>query len=309
MGRIERLAGDGEVEVREAAAGEADASSWFDLGSLTKLFTATLALILDRSDILRLDTRIGEILWEAPPEIASIRCEDLLRHRAGFAAWRPLYALLDDPDDLRVFLLSNDLLGAPEGTYSDLDLMLWGLVAERATGVPLVELYRERVFRPLSLQHCGPSPGELPQVVACRLDNGREVELAAELSIDIDTVKEPPRGIVQDGNARFLGGLTSHAGLFASAADVAALAREWVRPGHLLDPDRVARALESHGGKFGLVWWAVSDTGAFYHPGFPGGYIRIDPERGTVHVLLAHKTSSKVDLSGTQRRFGVLWCP
>lgn len=288
--------------MRESAAGEAEPGSWFDLGSLTKLFTATLALTLDADGVLPLDTPVGEVLWEAPPRIAATACQDLLRHRAGYAAWRPLYALMDDPEELLPWLLSEDLLGAPEGTYSDLDVILWGLVAERASGAPLAELLRRRVLEPLGLTSTGPSPGSLPQVVPCRLDNGKEVELAADLGIEIESVAEPPRGIVQDGNARFLGGLEAHAGLFAPAADVVALAREWLRPGRLLDPSRVARALAGPEGPYALTWRREERTGAYSHTGFPGGYVRIDREPGTVHVLLAHKTSSAVDLSDARRR-------
>lgn len=301
MGHVERLGGDGGGAVREAAAGEAEPGSWFDLGSLTKLFTATLALTLDADDVLPLDTRVGEVLWEAPSEIASIACEDLLRHRAGYAAWRPLYALLDDPEGLLPFLLSADLLGAPEGTYSDLDVILWGLVAERASGDPLAELLRHRVLRPLGLGSTGPSPGSLPQVVPCRLDNGREVELATELGVGIESVPEPPPGIVQDGNARFLGGLAAHAGLFAPAGDVAALAREWLRPGKLLDPSAVDRALGGPEGPYALIWRREEKGEAYSHTGFPGGYVRIDRAEGTVRVLLAHKTSSGVDLAGVRK--------
>lgn len=306
VGRIERLDGGGEWGIQQAAAGAAEPGSWLDLGSLTKLYTATLALSLDQDEILPLDTRVGEVLWEAPPRVAPVLCEDLLRHRGGFAAWRPLYALLDDPQAVLGFLLSEDLLGAPEGTYSDLDLMLWGLVAERASGLPLAELVQKRVLGPLDLISTGPSPGALPQVVPCHLDNGREVELAAELGIDVEPVPEPPRGIVQDGNARFLGGLAAHAGLFAPAADVAVLAREWVRPEKLLDPGSVARALEGPEGPYALVWRREERSGAYSHTGFPGGYVRIDREAGTVRVLLAHKMSSAVDLSPARRRFASL---
>ena len=56
------------------------------LASLTKPFTATLALVLDAEGVLPLSTRIGEVWPEAHPDLAPRPLSDLLRHRSG---WPP----------------------------------------------------------------------------------------------------------------------------------------------------------------------------------------------------------------------------
>jgi CubicO group peptidase (beta-lactamase class C family) len=303
-----------------AAAGETTADSWFDLGSLTKLHTVTLALALDRQGILPLGTPVGALFPPAPAPLSDRTLEDLLRHRAGFRPWYPLYAAareagndgFDDGlgDEVLARLLAEDLLGAPADTYSDLDFLLYGFAVERVTGLGLGEVLRDQVLAPLGLDRTGPSPGALPAVCPCRLDNGREVELAAALGVALEPLPAPPPGIVQDGNGRFLGGLAAHAGLFAPAADLLALAREWLAPERLLTPGQVAAALTG-GGRFGLGWVArpapgelgsALPPGSFGHTGFPGGMVWVVPAQHRVLVLLTHKASPSVDLGPYRRR-------
>lgn len=304
------IAGPERVLAR-ATAGDARLTSWFDLGSLTKIFTATLALSLDRQGALPLDLPLRKIFPEAPPPLADEPVGNLLRHRAGLTAWYPFYAVCHSPAEVLPRILSNDLLGAPTDTYSDLDLLLYGFAAERVTGHRLIDLLRRQVLEPLGLRSTVPSPGALPQVVPCRLDNGQEVRLAAEMGIPVRRQEAPPLGVVQDGNARFFGGFAAHAGLFAPAEDLLTLAREWLAPGDVLDPERVERALEG-GERHGLVWVVRSlpqmvgdgmSAAAFGHTGFPGGSVWIDPLSSQIYVLLAHKTTSMVNMKPWRRRF------
>src|SRR5258708_12716493 len=59
----------------------AEAATWFDYGSLTKPFVATLALALDRAGELPLGTRLGEVLTGADRRLAALPPADLLRPR------------------------------------------------------------------------------------------------------------------------------------------------------------------------------------------------------------------------------------
>lgn len=304
------IAGPDRVLAR-ATAGDARLTSWFDLGSLTKIFTATLALSLDRQGALPLDLPVRKVFPEAPSPLADEPVGNLLRHRTGLTAWYPFYAVCETPAEVLPRILSDDLLGAPPDTYSDLDLLLYGFAAERMTGHRLIDLLRRQVLEPLGLRSTVPSPGALPQVVPCRLDNGQEVRLAAEMGIPVRRQEVPPLGVVQDGNARFVGGFAAHAGLFAPAEDLLTLAREWLDPGEVLDPERVDRALEGEQ-RHGLVWVVQSlpqlvgdsiSTAAFGHTGFPGGSVWIDPLSEQIYVLLTHKTSSSVNMKPWRRRF------
>src|SRR6185503_3294150 len=91
------------------------------------------------------------------------------------------------------------------------------------------ELLRRHLLEPASIAGVAVRPGPRPEVVPCRCDNAREVELAAQQRLRVARRGPPTPGEPQDGNARFLGGLAGHAGLFVSAEATLALAREWLR--------------------------------------------------------------------------------
>jgi CubicO group peptidase (beta-lactamase class C family) len=122
------LVGDGRGEVAAGVVGEADAQRGrplFDLASLSKLWTASLALRLDARGLLPLGLEIGELWSGCDRRLARRTLEDLLRHRAGFVPWTPLYRRCRRRSTAIRLLVEGSLLGARRGTYSDLDYMLW----------------------------------------------------------------------------------------------------------------------------------------------------------------------------------------
>jgi CubicO group peptidase (beta-lactamase class C family) len=288
----------------------------FDAASLTKPWMATLALALDRGGDLRLDTRLGGIYPRASPALAARTLEDLLRHRAGLPAWTALGPRLGrrlpERAALEDLLTGEALAGvASAGAYSDLGYLLWGLAAERVTGRSLAELLDRRVASPLGLGPIGELAAEPSAAVECRLDNGREVELARAQGFELALQRPLLRGRPQDGNARLLGRLSAHAGLFLTAGEGLALAREWLRPSRLLSPEQVDLALSGEGAW--ALGWARADpegssgpalgAGGFGHAGFTGGSLWIDREAGRVYLLLAHRLSSALDFNPYRREF------
>lgn len=289
-----------------------DESSLFDLASLTKPWVGTLALRLDQEGRLPLAVTLGEI-WSGEGRLAGRTLESLLRHEAGLRAWAPLYALCPQPGPaVAELLLGERLLGGATPCYSDLGYILWGLSVERALGRSLAELTRE-VLAPVLPDGSLPAGGEAAgAAVPCLLDGSREVELAADLQIRLTAAPPPPaRGEAQDGNARFLGGLAGHAGLFASARAQWELARHWLRPGDWLAAAQADRALRG-GGSFALGWRrgrgpaasaSAPSRSSFGHTGFTGGSLWIEPRRDRVLVLLAHRSTVRVDLDPWRRSF------
>jgi CubicO group peptidase (beta-lactamase class C family) len=302
------------AEATAQAAGEpaVDRASRFDLASLTKPFVATLATLLDAQRRLPLDSAIGDVLPEAHPALARRTLDDLLRHRSGLLPWAPLYAASGrQARTVSELIRDPRWWGARRGTYSDLGYLVYGHAVGVALGSSLAELLSASGFA-VAVQ-----PGSAASVVPCRLDTGREVELAARIGITIPRLGAPPPGRAQDGNARTLGGLPGHAGLFADLATVTALGRAWadpVRPvlpsGRLRAP-AAARVL-SGGGPFARGWRRATVRGgagralgrsAFGHDGFTGGSLWIDPELGLVAVLLGHRRDEFLDLRPMRRRF------
>ncbi|HJX28565.1 MAG TPA: serine hydrolase domain-containing protein [Thermoanaerobaculia bacterium] len=319
------LVGTADRILWEGAAGEArpavpvEADSRYDFASLTKPFTATLALALDADGTLPLAARISEVWPEADRRLGRRRLEELLRHRAGVAAWAPLYQLCRSREDVTRLVLGGGLPVARAETYSDLDYLLWGMTAEKVTGQPLTELMRARVLAPLGLDRVEPAPGDRPEVVRSPMDTGKEADLAAKQGLAIPTLPPPPIGRPQDGNVRFLmelpgfGPLAGHAGLFGRARDLWVLATEWLAPGRLLKQEHVSAALTG-GRKFALGWWRRTLRGSagkalpsssVGHTGFAGNSFWIDRENGRIYVLLTSRIDPRCDMNRWRRGFHV----
>ena len=157
-----------------AVSGSADKSSGravdthtpFALASVSKPFTAAIALLLDACGIMPLTTRASSLVSYADvrPE-ATI--EDLLRHEAGMSDWlTDKYTRMDwlvshpngkvGPKTAVQNLLPRGELGTFE--YSNSSLTLVTLAAERATGVSWQQLMNELLLKPLGLKETGFGP-------------------------------------------------------------------------------------------------------------------------------------------------------
>ncbi|MEE2776421.1 MAG: serine hydrolase domain-containing protein [Acidobacteriota bacterium] len=287
----------------------------FDAASLTKPFVATLALQLHRAQLLSLDTRVGELWERCSPDLARHRLEDLLRHRSGLAAWAPLYRRCRRRSRVTRLLQGGSLssAGAAE-LYSDLGYIAWGLLAETATGQSLSRLFDRFVAQPLCLGPLELTPGRRSDVAACACDNGQEVAIARAMGIRVAAGPPVRWGEPQDGNARFLGDLPGHAGLFVSLDAALGLGRAWLRSlsgRGPLDRDLTRRALAGRG-EYALGWARRRgrgsagpglSTSAFGHIGFTGTSLWMDPANRAVLVLLAHRTDPLYDLLPMRRRF------
>ena len=219
---------DGQARVW--SAGGADPDTVFDLASLTKpLSTAFLLLDLAAKEVLSWQAGLGDLWGDAVPEDKkAITIRQLMTHSSGLPAYQPYYTLmLKNPPALRQGLvkamLMNEPLLNPPGTktvYSDLGYMLLGLIIEQALGTGLDKVLA-RLYGALDIE--GPvylpleqdPPWPQQRIAPCGPLPGRPVI----------------HGEVEDENAHAMGGVAPHAGLFGSAAMVAAvmdrLARAW----------------------------------------------------------------------------------
>jgi CubicO group peptidase (beta-lactamase class C family) len=294
-----------------AAAGWCDAAralpakttTVFDLASLTKPWVATLASVLDAAGDLPLATHVGELWPEAPVHLARVSGADLLRHRSGLRPWAPLYALCRDPAEVLEVLCDSRFAGASAGTYSDLGFVLWRALVERALARPVHELLASRAAALAEGLRQAPASGA--DVAWCDMGTGREVELARGLGIGIADLGPPRPGQAQDGNARFLGGIAGHAGLFGTVDALLRLGEVWLYDGAPLSTGAAAAAL-SDGGTFALGWWRrqpgagaapVLSPSSYGHTGFVGGSLWVDPERELVVAMLGHRRDPFLDLS------------
>ncbi|MFN8531821.1 MAG: serine hydrolase domain-containing protein [Anaerolineae bacterium] len=184
--------------------------------------------------------------------------------------------------------------------YSDMGFMLLGETLRRLGGVSAADdglfapILRQRVFEPLQLA----TIGYLPMRAGIRRDQIAPTEY--------DSMWRQRRvwGEVHDENACGAGGISSHAGLFGTALDVARFGQAWLRgtvPGlsAALVADAVREHTETGGERRGLGWMIRSRVGssagqyfsddAYGHTGFVGNSLWIDPEQQLVVACMSNR--------------------
>ena len=315
-------AGQAALEPQRRAAVE---STPFDLASLTKpLATAILALLLEREGLLDLDAPLAATFAPlAGSPFAQATLRDAATHRAGFPAWRPLYLAGHRRDDY-VRAIAAVEPGAARGAtlYSDLGYLLLGFAVESAGSESLERQFQERIGGPLRLARAGfdDGSGRFRDAAATERGNVYERSIAGPGAPSEGFREELICGEVHDGNAWGIGGVAGHAGLFAPAADVAAIAVA------ILEPVRLglsARALDAmlvpeagSGRTFGFALARETESvrgvlpdGAVGHLGFTGTSVWIDAARPRVYVLLTNRVHPRVasrEFAPTRRGFHAL---
>jgi uncharacterized protein YbbC (DUF1343 family)/CubicO group peptidase (beta-lactamase class C family) len=283
----------------------------FDLASLTKpVATATAVMILVEEGRLRLEDPVARYL----PELdnhgkEAITIEQLLRHRAGLIPDDPLWDYESGQEAAWKRVSELELVARPgEGfRYSDVGFLILGKLVERVGGCPLDRFVRERVFDVLGMKDTRFRPLE-------PADQGGGAAGAIAIERIAPTERDRPdgrmlRGVVHDPRARALGGVAGHAGLFATADDLAIFAQMIVSGGLGRDGRRVLSPLAVRamigagstppGQRRGLGWdcatsystprGALFGPTSFGHTGFTGTSIWIDPETETFVILLCSR--------------------
>ena len=146
-------------------------SMLFSAGSISKTFTAATIMHLDEEGILSLDDSLSSWLPDYPYIDNTITIRQLLQHTSGIfnitenpAAWQDFFANPDklwDPDQLiRTYQLEPYFEKGTGWTYSNTGYILLRMIIEKAGGIPIAEVYRNRFFTPLALESAYTAPFE-----------------------------------------------------------------------------------------------------------------------------------------------------
>jgi CubicO group peptidase (beta-lactamase class C family) len=156
------LSADGEVNRRTGYPARPD--TLFQIGSQTKAFTATLILQLVERGHVDLDAPLAlylpDLRLQDERATASITLRHVLTHTSGLEGDRLPATRLDDLSDeaLSRVIAHYHLLQqvTPPGelwSYSNAAVLLAGAVIERVLQTSYENAMRERIFRPLGLEH------------------------------------------------------------------------------------------------------------------------------------------------------------
>jgi D-alanyl-D-alanine carboxypeptidase len=297
--------------VADATGRPLDAEARFNLGSVSKMFTAVAVAQLVAQGRLAFDAPIGRWVDGLSPEVAAVTLRQLLTHSGGLGNFFT-------PDNLAAMMAAErlaDLLPlardagprfAPgsQFQYSNNGFLLLGLAVERASGQPFDAYLQAHVFAPAGMAAAslraslpraatpgftrlpalapGEAPGEAPPM--------RPGTTGA-------MPPPPPLGPLRVADESLLPG-TSAGGAYGTASDLlrffdalrsgrlvgAAMLRELTRPQMETTPG------QHHGLGFGLIRWEGHE-GFGHNGGAPGvnAEAMVLPAADLVLVVLANR--------------------
>nr|WP_068891422.1 serine hydrolase [Pedobacter panaciterrae] len=302
----------------------------FDLASVTKITATTPTVMrLVEEKKLNLDTNIGAYIPKArATPMNNIQVREVMLHQAGFIPYIPFHDAIKptdhSPDSSAAYptkvadgyyvrkdyfkdVMWPKMLNAPIKTrgkyvYSDISMYVMKDIVERISGKPLNQYVSENFYQPLGMQTAGFLP---------RNRFGKDRIIPTEN--DTYFRKTLLVGYVHDQGAALVGGVSGHAGLFASSNDMAIMYQMLLNKGtyggqQYFKPETVdmftqrQSAVSRRG--LGFDRWdpdltkkypsELASSQTYGHTGYTGTCVWVDPSRGMVYVFLSNRVNPSV---------------
>jgi CubicO group peptidase (beta-lactamase class C family) len=301
----------------------------FDLASVTKISATTMEVMkLVEQGKLGLDSTVGGYLAQARnTNKSNLKIRELMLHQAGLIPYIPFYERLRPADhstdssaayptkvadgyylrkDYFKDVMWPQMLNTPLRTrgqyvYSDLSMYFMKEVVETVTATPLNVYVQDNFYSPLGMQ----TAGFLPR-------NRFNREQIVPTENDTYFRRTLVQGYVHDQGAAMAGGISGHAGLFASANDVAILFQMLLNGGtyggiQYFKPETVAEftSRQSKVSRRGLGFdmWdpevskhypsALASPQTYGHTGYTGTCVWVDPKSQLVYIFLSNRVYPK----------------
>lgn len=261
------------------------ANTRFDLASLTKLYTATIAAKLHVSGLINIHSPLSS-WFETSKELGQLTTVELLTHSSGLpAVWEEQASR----EGTIAALLSLTPDQNQRGTlvYSCTGYSLFAAACEALLGKRFDQIVQELLLVPLGLLETGYLPGGLTDDIAVGCEPFEKLQF----------------GAVHDPRARAMGGVSGNAGLFASSNDVFRFCSEVItgEKGVVQDHERQILFTPLVSGEWDQsIGFRFRDTerlGAnghfFSHTGYTGTLVMLDPTSKLVAVLLTNRLVCK----------------
>jgi len=302
----------------------------FDLASVSKIAGTTPVIMrLTERNVINLDSTMGHYLWQAKySNKKDIKLRSVMLHEAGFTPFIPFYKYLKTGDVVSVhddnhqvkmadnsYILNHyyrdvmwpEMLKSPvkptgNYVYSDISMYVMKEVAEHQTAEPLQDYVQENFYKPLGMTRAGYLPRERfakDEIVPTEQDTSfRKVLL---------------EGYVHDQGAAMAGGIAGHAGLFATANDLAIYGQLLLNRGEYggeryfktetIDLFTSKQSATSRRG-LGFDRWdpnpkneypsKLANSSVFGHTGYTGTCIWIDPQNQLIYIFLSNRVHPQV---------------
>jgi len=270
----------------------------FQIGSISKTFTGTLILGLVEEGKLDLDAPVRRFLPRFSGGLKNqVTVRMLLDHTSGLRSYVPIYRKAGRSRTKMVNLLyAQPLIRSPgdSAEYSDLNMMLLGLLVESVAGTSLDRFAEAEVFNPLGMTETRfrPPTSLKRRIAPAGIWQG-----------------QPVPGDVSDQNAAAFGGVAGHAGVFSTGRDLARFAQVWLRDGlaptgQWVSPTTIRQFLirsprsgtrllgwdsPELNGEEPSIYGTLITQSAYGHTGFTGTEIWIDPAHDLFLVFLTNR--------------------
>jgi len=245
-------------------------NSVYDLASVTKSITATLAHQLMDEKLISFDDQVQVHL----PEYASK--ESLIRHLLTYTLGNrlPLASLAERTPAAIIEAVFHEKCHSPgsEFSYSNAPALIMGLVIERTLGASFEKIADDRIFVPLQMR----SATFTPQGAVPSTDGVRDIPH-----------DESARVFARGGKA------VGHAGLFASAPDLLSFLEDTMS--HADDRHTTNHipglGVTALGWELDQAWMGERRSPrTFGKTGYTGTSILINPDRNQAVVILSNRT-------------------
>lgn len=304
----------------------------YDVASLTKMLATTVAVMkLYDEHKIKLEEKLSTYL----PELAKTNKDDMtvsdvMLHQAGLVAYIPIYkstlinghpnpliyqttgdsnySIKVAPDlymhkDYEQFvwqaIMDSEVKAPGEYVYSDLGFILLRKAIERITHTDFETYVKQAIYKPLNLSNITFNPYK-------NINNDWIVPTEYDTFFRWQLVN----GTVHDQTAAMMGGVSGHAGLFASANDVAVIMQMLLNGGaygekRIIKEATVQLFTKKHGKgrrgygfdkpetdpKKGTPTSRSASPLTFGHTGFTGTCAWADPKTKIVYVFLSNRVN------------------
>ncbi|MBE5321881.1 serine hydrolase [Pedobacter sp. MR2016-19] len=302
----------------------------FDLASVTKITATTPAVMrLFEEGKLKLDTNIGAYIPKArTTPMNNIQVREVMLHQAGFIPYIPFHDYVKTGDYSRDSsaayptkvadnyyikkgffkdfmwpkMLNSPIRTRGKYVYSDISMYVMKDIVEHISEEPLNQYTYENFYKPLGMQ----TAGFLPR-------NRFKPEQIIPTEMDTYFRKTLLVGYVHDQGAALAGGVSGHAGLFASANDLAIIYQMLLNRGTYGGVEYFKNSTvdmftskQSNVSRRGLGFdrWDPDSTKhypsnlaspqTYGHTGYTGTCVWVDPSRGLVYVFLSNRVNPTV---------------
>lgn len=305
----------------------------YDLASVTKVVATTPALMkLFSQEKFKLQDNLSKYVPVLQnTQKANFKIFDILTHRAGFKSWEPFYKKTIANDSINNIVYSknqnkdhnlrvcdgfyildsykdtifNEIIASPHNSYgkyvySDMGFYLFPEMIKNLSGKTIDNYLEDEFYSRLGAWTCKYLPLEK-----------FSIEKITPSEEDNIFRNEQLHGYVHDQGAAMLGGISGHAGLFASANDVAKIMQMFLNKGYYanyfyISPNTVdlftKYQFDSIKNRRGLAWDkpVPNDTTkglgsgsasnlAYGHSGYTGTMVWADPHYDLIYVFNSNR--------------------